>query len=813
MGKDDDDDDPEEGSGSQAGSQAGGSPFGSQAGSQKGSGQGSDKGSDQGSGKAKKEGSEKGSDKGSDEESDIDSDDSDAEERKKKREEERRLKKEAELMDKKAAERKSQFARQRSNLEEVVEEEEPEEEEEEEKTLVDHWLFNTIIMTGIVLNSLQMGAELQFTGEPFDTIYSILEHFFTAFFLLELCIKLPVMGPRAYFAEKANWLDTLVVIVAILDNWILPMVLTGDGADIGFISILRLVRLSRILKLLRSNRNLMMLIEGILSSIRAMFWLSILLGILIYTVSIVFVKFIGSEKEAYGDEMDVDKYFGSMLRASVTGMNLAMMMDFEKIFRPILMTQPLFALAILVYLGVSCFGIMNAIIGVIVTRTSQALAEAEAEDQLEFRNRQMEFVESIKDIIYEIDTDGDGTVSPEEIDQASDNEQLQEALSCCDLPAGFSMGELHCMLDKDGDGELTKGEFQQGMKRMIFSNDFQRQCLLSLGVAQTKRKLYQMKQDLADEFTNIHDKIDKLPLQVAQAMASAGGGMGGMGGMGGGFSDIGGFGALIPPATPGSVPSSDKEGKTSKPGTAPEGQIVKAEDAHIAGHVGDTAKISGLTNQAMLALSQKSHAQLGAKPPSLQQVLAEAGTVAGATAQISQSVFLEVSKALSMASHKWTQEDHNVAFPLAAINTAMGNLGGLRQAAQPMGNPMMQQGMMSNQFNRPMNQMPNQMGRPMPNQMNPQMMQQNQMGMNPMQNQMGGPQGNQWQNQQMPNQQQGPPGARQQWPAPGAAQGAPMDGSRPQTSQGGPVPGAPGAPGKGKGKGNGGGGHPNESVV
>ena len=43
---------------------------------------------------------------------------------------------------------------------------------------------------------------------------------------------------------------------------------------------------------------------------------------------------------------------------------------------------------------------MNAIIGVIVTRTSAAAAEAEAEDQLEYRTRQMEFVESIKEVIY-----------------------------------------------------------------------------------------------------------------------------------------------------------------------------------------------------------------------------------------------------------------------------------------------------------------------------------------------------------------------------------------------------------------------------
>merc|ERR1719160_1085795 len=138
------------------------------------------------------------------------------------------------------------------------------------------------------------------------------------------------------------------------------------------------------------------------------------------------------------------------MKAAITSANLALLIDFGVIFRPLLKFQPVLAVAIGIYVGVSCFGIMNAIIGVIVTRTSAAAAEAEAEDRLQFQNRQMAFVESMKDIIYEIDTDGDGTVSPQEMADASEHEELLEALASCDLPVGFSALELHCMLDKDG---------------------------------------------------------------------------------------------------------------------------------------------------------------------------------------------------------------------------------------------------------------------------------------------------------------------------------------------------------------------------
>lgn len=380
------------------------------------------------------------------------------------------------------------------------------------ENITEHWIFTTIIMIGIVLNAIQMGMELQFEGGIWKLIWAILEHVFTVFFLVEFIIKLIVIGPEPYFEDKSNWIDAIVVIVAVIDNWILAFALADqDTSSMNVISILRLIRLSRILKLLKAKRELMMLIEGIFSSIRSMAWLSVLLGILVYTVAICFVQFIGRTDVYDDDDFDNKKYFGDMVKASVTGTNLALLLDWPIIFRPILKRQPHLAVAVGMYVGVASFGIMNAIIGVIVARTSAAAKAAEEEDNLAFMKRQMAFVEDIGTIIYEIDTDGDGTVSREELEEAGDNEGLMDALCSVELPAGFDMLELHCMLDKDGDGELTKSEFQQGMRRLIFSNDFQRQCLMMLAVAQQKRKLCSLRSWLETEFENFGKKFEAMP--------------------------------------------------------------------------------------------------------------------------------------------------------------------------------------------------------------------------------------------------------------------------------------------------------------
>jgi hypothetical protein len=57
---------------------------------------------------------------------------------------------------------------------------------------------------------------------------------------------------------------------------------------------------------------------------------------------------------------------------------------------------------------------MNAIIGVIVSRTAEAARAAEEQEIHNFREMQMEHVECLKDLIYEMDEDGSGTVSADD---------------------------------------------------------------------------------------------------------------------------------------------------------------------------------------------------------------------------------------------------------------------------------------------------------------------------------------------------------------------------------------------------------------
>jgi len=385
----------------------------------------------------------------------------------------------------------------------------------------DQPFFVIIIAVAISVNAVQMGMELQFSQGAWKTLWKVIENFFTAFFLGEMTVKFWKDGVGDYFGQKANIMDFVIVMCAIVDNWVLSIFMSDEEKEkLSFLSVIKLVRLGRILKLLKMKRQLKLLVESIVNSLGAMAWLSVLLAILIYMLAICTVQFIGTADMYPKKEFDNKKHFGDMVSASVSALNLALLDGFGDTVRAIVKYQPMYAVAILIYVAVSSFGIMNSIIGVIVTKTSEATEQLEQETEDTYRKAQMAFVNDLTTIIYEIDEDGDGTVSPEEIEAASDNKELLQCLEKIDLPFGFKLIDLHTMLDQDGDGELTKMEFFVGMRRLIFSNDLQRQCLLSLSMAQSKRKLWELRVEMEDRFTSVSSKLDSLLANAGVAQPS-----------------------------------------------------------------------------------------------------------------------------------------------------------------------------------------------------------------------------------------------------------------------------------------------------
>jgi len=139
-----------------------------------------------------------------------------------------------------------------------------------------------------------------------------------------------------------------------------------------------------------------------------------------------------------------------------------------------------------VLIFISSFGIVNVIIGVIVESTNASMAQLEENKNKIANLMKMRHIQHLTEVIWNADSDGDGIVTLSELHEAAEDPEICEELRDMGLPKGFTFEDFHTMLNLDGRDGLDRTEFVDGMHRLIFSNEFQKACLLQLGIGQVK---------------------------------------------------------------------------------------------------------------------------------------------------------------------------------------------------------------------------------------------------------------------------------------------------------------------------------------
>lgn len=398
--------------------------------------------------------------------------------------------------------------------------------------LLGHFAFQGVIMLAIAANGIQMGVET-FLDNPSEIVFlAVLEHMFLVVFVFEMVIKIFYMG-KMYVCdpEVGSWnvLDFVIVWVAILDMWIVP-VLGSRDSSLSFIKVFRLLRLLRILKLVHNVPELKMVIEGMIASMRSMVWIVLLLLAVMYILGILCVETIGREpidvypgRSETVDQIDanfVDSfnnyvYFGDLWRSLVTLFGLVLLAEWSSIVRPVWETQPWLISIFCMLIFITTFGIFNVIIGIVVERTNQAMEQVRMETEDAKVRKRMLMVEEMANIAFHLDEDMDGVVSHSEMAAAEQNGHFQYLLKNVELPHGFTFSELHQMFDHDGSNDLTKTEFVVGMLRLVECNPFQQACLHQWMLAQVKTEIHKAQSQMKDLITTVLlPEITGIKLQI-----------------------------------------------------------------------------------------------------------------------------------------------------------------------------------------------------------------------------------------------------------------------------------------------------------
>lgn len=158
------------------------------------------------------------------------------------------------------------------------------------------------------------------------------------------------------------------------------------------------------------------------------------------------------------------------------------------IVRPVIRKKPFLAIAFLLFLFLTSFGMMNIVVGVIVDTTLTASKEDSDKMLRQLLEHRSKAVQELRDLFVKSDLDSDGHLSYAEFLQCCDLKQVQDTLEGLDLPVARA-AELFEILDVHEHGSLHVDEFINGcleLHRVAKSNDIMG---LVLDCKATRRKL------------------------------------------------------------------------------------------------------------------------------------------------------------------------------------------------------------------------------------------------------------------------------------------------------------------------------------
>ncbi|CAJ1389317.1 unnamed protein product [Effrenium voratum] len=146
---------------------------------------------------------------------------------------------------------------------------------------------------------------------PEHEVWKIFEIMFTVFFIGEAVVKVKVFGWKEYACGADwywSWFDILCILLALFDmgvTYLGPLTSEdGAGADtgaMGSLKMLKLARLGRIIRLLKFKifQELKLMIQGVFTGLRVLFWAVVLLVSCMYLLGVV-TRTLFSQHEEFG---------------------------------------------------------------------------------------------------------------------------------------------------------------------------------------------------------------------------------------------------------------------------------------------------------------------------------------------------------------------------------------------------------------------------------------------------------------------------------------------------------------------------------
>jgi len=364
--------------------------------------------------------------------------------------------------------------------------------------------FNAFITVLILLNVVEMGAAVELKSPEWQRNLRLLHYVCTAFFVSEIAAKMYTWGARQYFHENVNKLDTMIVILAVVDTWILPSAAQYEGGALNPLQMIRWLRLLRVMRLFEVNKRLLVVVKGLVASLSSIFWVGVLLTLVIYAFAIFCITTLKHDHAVQG-------YFEDLSTSMLTLFSMALLTEWGNIVWPVWKSQPWVVPLFVFFVMLTSLGIVNIIIGIIVEQTTEASRWFREHDHEMRMQERIQKVKVLSEVLYKLDLDSTVRLSRHEVLAAITNAEFDRLTRELNLPKGLTAHDLSVLIAGDSSSSLSKEQFIDGMYRLLNNNGTQSAIMTQLLMGKVQDTIHLVHQDLVGRmqvgFEQLQDQI------------------------------------------------------------------------------------------------------------------------------------------------------------------------------------------------------------------------------------------------------------------------------------------------------------------
>jgi len=167
--------------------------------------------------------------------------------------------------------------------------------------------------------------------------------------------------------------------MGIIDAWVLTFAMGAGDSSLGSLTVLRMFRLLRLVRLIRALRmfnELVLLVHTIATSLAAVAWSSLLLGMVVYSGSVLTMLQLGIPHR--DTDPEIERFFGGLGSAIFSHFCVVTLDGWADVASAAMKYNKLWGVYFVFFIFLTNFALLNLMVGTIVERVMHSSQEQDA---------------------------------------------------------------------------------------------------------------------------------------------------------------------------------------------------------------------------------------------------------------------------------------------------------------------------------------------------------------------------------------------------------------------------------------------------